>query len=1295
MRKISQNSLTFAVAFFCCTFFSYTQDSHFHNYKYETQYLFKQNKGQFHENVLFKTNLSTGNIFLEKTGITYSFVDYSFIRENHENNKKDIPNSVKGHCVKVKFFGANKSPIITQKRESPYSENYFIGNDKTKWASGVKVYNEISYKEIYKNIDFKIYENEGDLKYDFIVASNSNPQQIKLIYEGANSMYIKNGILYVKTSITDIVENKPFAYQYINGEKKEVKCNYKLEGNIVQFEFPEKYDKNLELIIDPIIIFSTYSGSTSDNKGFAATYDTSGNTYTAGIVFGSGYPFTTGAYDTTWAGSSSTFPIVADITISKFDTAGAILLYSTYLGGNNGEVPHSLITNNQGELYIYGTTGSNDFPMSSGCYDNSFNGGINITPNSCGVNFSNGTDIFITKLNTTGTAILGSTFMGGTSNDGINTAFGLAYNHGDEYRGEIILDNSGNCYVVSTTNSTNFPVVSGSFSKGGFSDVVTFKLNSNLSSLLWSTYFGGTGNDAGNAIDRDASGNIFITGGTMSSSIDNKINTYNGSVDGFLAKYNSSGVIQTSRYLGTSSYDQSYFVQVDVSDDVFVLGQTLDSMAVTPGKYSNAGGHQFIQKFNNSLTTLEFVTTIGSGGTSIDFSPTAFYIRDCGMIYICGWGGLMNVRPGGSTFGLPTKIPYQGSTTGSDFYIMLLEKDALNLLSATFMGGVSGAEHVDGGMSRFDEKGNIYQAVCAGCNNTNDFPITTGVWSGVNGSTNKCNLGVFKLKTDEIISVPTVSSITICNPSPANFGNASILGNTYLWDFGDGTTSTSFAPNHNYLTAGTFVVTLVVSDSNGCLKPDIDSITVHVYKLPNVTISPDTSICPNSIVQLFAYGATTFTWSPVVGLNNPSIFNPIAAPSTTTTYVVIGGNVCGNDTNSVTVTIKPIATTISQDTSICLGGSAMLQASGGGTYSWSPTATLTNSTTSSPTATPVSNTKYTVLITAPSGCTVKDSVTVSLLFPPVPVLSPDITKCAGQSTVLFASGAKSYFWYPSTGLSSTSSSTVTSTASVTTKYFVNFINTCGTLTDSVTVTIIKIEAKSSLDDTICYNQKIQLWATGGKSYSWTPAAYCSTPNKDTTFVNPPSPIRFRVIVDSSGCSDTAYTKIDFSPIPTVDAGLSQKINIGEEVQLYATHSFGTFFWTYSPTLNCDTCENTIAYPLKTTYYYAHIVDSFGCSAVDSVRILIDGSLFIPNTFTPNGDYKNEVFRIYGDNILEFKILIFNRWGDVIYESNDINEPWDGKNKGEPVKTGTYIWKISYLGDDFILKEKIGHVNVLR
>ena len=1259
-----------------------------------SHFFFKQNKGQWNSKVQFKADLSEGAMFLENQGITYHFVDKTYLRESHGKSNVAPPESINGHVVRVKFKNSNPQPLISKTRKAPHYENYFIGNDSSKWASNVGIYNEVYYSGVYNNIDFKIYEASSNMKYDFIVKPGGDPKNIKIEYKGADEMFIENEILYVKTSLTDIIENKPFAYQFINGEKTTVPCKFKLKRNKLTFDFPDGYDKNEELVIDPFLVFSTYSGAVSDNWGHTATYDTLGYTYAAGVIFGVSYPTTTGSYDTSFNGGSAPpfagFP--SDIAVTKFNLNGSALMYSTFIGGSGDEAPHSLVTNGAGELYILGTTGSSNYPTTTGCYDGSFNGGSAYTNNP--IDFPAGCDIIISRLNTTGSILLASTYMGGTGNDGLNNVTGLNNNYADEFRGEIILDASSNCYIASTTHSTNFPVVNGLTSRGGTSDGIVFKLNPTLTTLIWSTHIGGSGNDAAYGIQRDALGNTFVAGGTSSTNLSSAQNSNSGGIDGFLAKYSSTNALLTSRYIGTSSYDQCYFVQVDITDSVYVFGQSAGSMPVTAGKYNNTGSHQFVQKFNNTINTLNFSTVIGTGGTTIDISPSAFLVNDCGLIYLSGWGGTVNNS--GSTTGLPvTAGAYQTTTTGSDFYLMVLDKNASGLNYATFFGGSVSAEHVDGGTSRFDKKGNVYQAVCAGCGGRNDFPTSTGAWSTTNGSSN-CNLGVFKFNINEIKASASIPSVIICYPNAAVFSNNSVNGNTYHWDFGDGNSSTAFSPTHSYGAAGNYTVILTVSDSTGCIKPDTASIVLTVYDPVAAVVTPDTLICPGSTVQLQANGGTSYKWSPSATLSNDTISNPIASPSAVTTYRVIVTNPCGADTSYVKVGFHTITTTTSNDTTICIGDTAQLNATGGGTYSWSPSARMISPNTQNPLAFPNVSTKYYTNIITPEGCPALDSVFVTVINIPQPVLTDDDSICFGDSKILFASGADSYLWYPSKDLSSSSGTSVTASPGSTITYYVDFTNQCATITDSVTIIVITPEALSSPDDTICFNSPITIWASGGVSYLWSPSTYLTNPTNDTTDANPLNPTLFRVIVtDAIGCTDTAYTRISFSPIPWVNAGADQIINFGQTANLSATSSAGTFSWTPHTSIASTINKNTTAQPSNTTSYIANLLDDYGCMVSDTVVIALDGSIYIPNSFSPNGDGINDNFVILGEDITQFKIMIFNRWGEKLYESNSIDKTWDGTYKGKLSKTDTYVWRIVYSDVNTSRQEVIGHVNLLR
>ena len=230
-------------------------------------------------------------------------------------------------------------------------------------------------------------------------------------------------------------------------------------------------------------MFSTYSGSFANNFGYTATFDSDGFLFAGGSVFSAGYPTTVGAYDISYGGGTFNGSAHIDIGITKYDTSGTFRIYSTYLGGNNSELPHSLIVNSNDELFIYGTTGSSNFPTSLNAYDNTFNGGtLANLQNGLGFQYNNGTDIFVTRLSNDGSSLLASTFVGGSGNDGLNftSTNTLRYNYADEVRGEIQIDDYDNVYVISSTLSTNFPTTAGVFQPsyaGGPSDGCLFKLD--------------------------------------------------------------------------------------------------------------------------------------------------------------------------------------------------------------------------------------------------------------------------------------------------------------------------------------------------------------------------------------------------------------------------------------------------------------------------------------------------------------------------------------------------------------------------------------------------------------------------------------------------------------------------------------------------------------------------------------------------------------------------------------------------------------------------------------------------
>ncbi len=1270
------------------------------------------NRGQWDERILYKIDAVDGSMLVENKGFNFHFFNASEIyHKGHGHEGHNHAESLKEHSIEMFFVGANLTAKLQEKDSSTHYRNYFLGNDKSKWKSAIKSISQLTYESFYPGIDFKLEGKSKLLEYSFLVKPNYSPEVIQFQLNGASKVYLdKLGNLHVVHSFGEIVQSAPKAWNISeSGKRKEVNIKFELKGNKVQFAFPDGYNSQERLLIDPELTFSTFTGATSDNWGFTAAPDKDGKVFAAGIVFGSGYPTSAGAFDVTYNGSGSNPGF--DVSIMKFNDIGTNLIYSTFIGGTGSETPNSIICNDANELFIMGITSSANFPMGGASqYDNSYNGGPSESQNN--LNFPTGTDLYVAKLNATGTVLLGSTFIGGTGTDGLNIG-ALQFNYGDQFRGEIIIDPQGNPIVASTTRSVNFPTVNGfQNTLDGNQDAVVFKLNSSLSTLIFSTYFGGSGLESGNSIAIASSGELFMTGGITSNGLTfqgGHMPTHQGgTTDGYLLRLGSSNnpSVLSATYIGSNEYDQSYFVQTDLDDHVYVLGQSEANLPISPGLYGTPNSGQFVRKYTSDLSTLEWNTTIGAGTGHVEISPTAFLVSDCYEIYISGWGGVLNQNTSYSqavnstTFGFQTTSDaFQQNTNGSNFYIAVLSQDAATLKYATYMGGVNSSNnHVEGGTSRFDKSGRMYHAVCGACGG-NDFGFTTtpGVFSPSNPSAN-CNLAVFKFELNQIEAIIGEPEPLICLPDPVNFINNSANGNTFTWNFGDGNGSMEENPTHEYANPGTYTVSLIVSDSTGCFSPDTVYFEINLGAFNGNVQSIVSPICPGTPFELNASGGATYQWSPANVLSNPNIANPIATVFETTVFTVIVSDSCGIDTLEVTLPVYSGAPAASNDTSICIGNTVHLFATGGGTYSWSPSESLSNPNISNPVATPQETTTYTVDIVSPEGCEFSESVLIEVFFnPPVPIIPDTIFLCRGLSTSISVSGASSYIWLPSPHISPVVGPNVTLNPPVDEWFYCDFLNACGAIRDSVFVSVVDANITAGNDTTICPGQIANLYAFGGVSYQWFPSTGLLNNDNDTVRVKPSVPSTYTVIgVDANGCVDSAsvsvslYTAAFIQTVPDVYAFIGDVITLGA-----TTATPGPIFWSPSEYLSCVVCNNPTANPDQNYTYTATYQDANGCRASDKVTIFYDAIIFVPNTFTPNQSLINEVFQAIGGNVKTFKMTIYNRWGEVIKEMTSLDEFWDGTYKGLPCQDGTYVWKLVYTDFSDNEMKRVGHINLLR
>ena len=1221
------------------------------------QWEFVQNLGQWEAPVLFKSTIHGGALFFEHNSFVVTQLDPNQLAAFYEAKHSGTPypsSFLDASAYRVTFLNALNETKVTGIQPFNHYYNYYLGRDARKWASHVSIYHHLAYNQLYPDIDLYFLGDGDYLKYEFHVAPGGDPKQIQLRYDGLKSISKAKEELLLYTAVDRVLELAPFAYQIDKkGDTIAVDCSYALSDNVVSFSLGQ-YDSAIPLVIDPIVVFSSYSGSTADNWGYTATYDSHGNLYGGGIVFNMGYPTFLDSYQTNFAGQ-------VDIGISKFDASGTYLHYSTYLGGNKADIPHSLHINNNDELYIFGTTGSDDFPISIGAFDDSFNGGPSITL-STNMSFPTGSDIFVSKLSADGKQLLASTYIGGSDNDGVNIASGLRKNYADDNRGEIIVDESSNVYVVSSTYSLDFPVTTNCYQPGnsGNQEVCVFKLSQDLSFLIWGTYFGGSSNDAGYSMFVATDKSVYICGGTTSNDLPVLSNAYqtnhadNGTVaDGFVAHLSSNGnLLLHNTYLGKSGYDQAYLIKGDDGDFPHILGQTsaVNLQWVNNANYFVPNGGQFLIKLSKDLTTAVWSTAIGTGNVGPDISPTAMLVDYCDNIYLSGWGS-RQLNGFGGTSGLPiTADAFQSTTDGSDFYFMAISDDANNLIYATYFGGAvaSAREHVDGGTSRFDKHGKIYQAVCAGCGGQSSFPtIPSNVYSNTNGSTN-CNLGVIKIDFSMPIAVADfLMPNVVCLPNPVFFENYSQLNGTstsILWDFGDGTTSTNWQPSHVYQNPGYYVVTLIVSDPSSCNNSD--TLSKRILVLDNTSFSlPTIDICAGDFAELGIPPSidVDYVWDPAQTLNNPYLSNPIATPIVTTQYTLTATTSTCVDIIYQTVEVHDLSASISGNTMICLGESTTLS----------------------------------INVTTTDNYIVEWSESADFL-----------NIIATNTPTITVTPTASHTYY----------------ARVTTNYCIKII--------PCVVTVFKVEIIDYQDYLICFdpNLTIQLQCVGGTppyQYQWQLDDGENSTSPQPTFTPQQSTNYTVTATDALGCTATVSGRITVRT-GTFPDPLHAWCDICEilayhEAILFST-DYGNYYiyqWTPSQEMSTPNMPATAVFPNTTTTYTVSVTDTFGCTLTDTVTIKVDPVtcdmpfVFIPNSFSPNGDGMNDILYVRSDILDECYFVVYNRLGEKIFETRDNTFGWDGTFKKKECQGGVYDFYFKGKcmdGDELELK---GNVTLIR
>jgi gliding motility-associated-like protein len=866
---------------------------------------FIENQGQWAGNFRFKAEVGPLALFMENSGLTWSLLQPDFSEVLHEAGHRSDPSPMlRGHAWRVSFVGGSSSRFEPMERAA-HGTNYFVGSDRLRWRSDVGSYGEVHQRGIWPGVDMRIYMDHGHFKYDLVLAKGADAVRIGLRYEGLDDIRLdEEGRLVLKTSVGEVVEAAPVAW-YGDGSQEHVQCRYTLRNGVLGFELISA-DASRPIVIDPTLIAATLSGSTSTNYGHCATYDSEGNIYTGAISFSQGYPAGTGAFQSVYGGGGT------DIAVSKLSPDGTTLIYATYVGGNSGEYPHSLMVDNDFNLWIYGTTNSSNYP---------------VTPGVVGPTIGGLVDIVVTKVGPTGATLVGSTFIGGGANDGRNGLVGGGY---EQYRGEIVVDNQGNAYIASCTESSNFPVSTDAFQPAlaGAQDGVVFSLDPTLTQLRFSTHLGGSNDDMAYGLKVRQDGVVVVSGGTGSTNFPVTTGVLQpsnaGGNDAFVTMLAATGSsLVASTFWGTSSGNVAYFIELDNNENVYIYGVAQGGVPIEPsGTYGVAGGGNFLAEFTADLTSVVFTSCIGPGSVA----PVAFLVDVCNNIYISGYQA-------GS--GLP--ITSDALYTSGGFYIGVFQPHMAGLLYGTYY---TGANHVDGGTSRFDKNGVIYQGVCT----SGGLPLTPNAYGTTQSS---WDIGVFKIDMEQagVQANVSVSSSYGCVPATLTF-NAQGNAPNYIWDMGDGSaTLTGSSVTHTYTEAGLYTIMLIGWDSTSCNSSDTAYTTVNILDpaelLAQFTAVPISSCTGYGVeVTNSSVGGTSVAWTFGDG-GTSSAQNPThayAGPGTYELTLTVTDGICNAQATATQTVVVPPATlpyNPATPVPICPEGTVNLDAGGGyDTYQW-------------------------------------------------------------------------------------------------------------------------------------------------------------------------------------------------------------------------------------------------------------------------------------------------------------------------------------------------------------------------
>ena len=880
---------TFSISLFSSSFENFEYSKTSINFRDNQSFFFIENKGQLkdsdgnHANdVFYYANLKNLNIYFKKDALVYEFIK-PIAQESTERRANDI--AINSNPIEVfeehyrmdmMFVNSNCNLKIKAFDKKSAVHHYYYGTDL---FQNVSLFSKIIYENIYEGIDLVFYIGGKDfeLKYDFVVHENAKPEQIKISYEGAEKIQIdSDGNLIVETPLGIIKELAPFTYQTINSEQKEVKSQFVIDKDYVSFSL-EKYRSNQTLIIDPsVLIWSTYYGASgSVEMGEHIVNDQNGNIFVTGKTNGTNFPTSVGAFQVNFAGTQDGF-------VLKFDSNGN-RLWASYIGGNRSDNLRSCASDNQGNLFITGTTLSLNFPTI-----NPGGGAYFQSTNFATTNNINNPTAYLAKFNNSG-SLTWSTYLGGNlGENGI----------------DVWIDNGNNLIVTGSSASSDFPVTSGAFQaiNAGpiigtsiFGDAYVGKF-SNAGVLQWLTFLGGSQDELGYGVTTDDNNNIYATGWSVSSNFPSSAGAFQttyggGSGDAFVVKYSPTGARLWSTFYGGNTEERG--IDCVVSEQfLYFTGYTSGNLpgpstGVFQPNYAGGIGDGYIAKFQLESSNTQVVWRTYFGGSGDDGYDEITKDND-GNIIFCGYTSSANY---------PVS-PHAFQTThggGYDGCITTLNKDG-ELICSSYFGG-SQTDNAYGLAS--GANGDIFVTGFTQSSTAQGFQTTPGAFQQEKAAGQDAYIARLSLIPPLPIALFEALPSSGCAPLTVNFTNTSqslrtcISDNQYSWTFEGGIPASSNLenpPSVLFANSGVFPVTLTVTNLSGShtftLEINVTGNVMPAWSLPDTLCQNSDVLNLNSLLSETSSGV----WSGQGVVN--AVFNPASLSGDIDITYTIGETPC-------------------------------------------------------------------------------------------------------------------------------------------------------------------------------------------------------------------------------------------------------------------------------------------------------------------------------------------------------------------------------------------------------------------